>query len=165
MYRCLVILFFLYSFLIPGASAQNTSTDATQLVNQSRITMGGVEELKAIKLIHTKSVGHYYLLEQSERPEGPWLSINQATEEWRDVDNGYIHRSYEQTGVFEGKTVEITAGGMSIMGSGGGFRPNPNNVAPMEELLATAPERVLLNALAATDLKFVGTEVVQGTRN
>ena len=72
--------------------------------------MGGLDKLKAIKSIHSKSVGHFYLLEQSERPEGPWLVIYQETEEWRDVEHGNIRRHYKQNGVFTSDVTEIVAG-------------------------------------------------------
>lgn len=165
MYICFLIAVLSCSLSVETAFAQNKTTNAKQLVNQSIAAMGGIDKLKAIRSIHTRSVGHFYLLEQSERPDGPWLTVNQATEEWRDVENGGIRRSYEQSGVFEGKTTEIITGGISVVDNGNGFGPNPGNIAPTEELLATAPERILLNALAASDLRYAGTEMVQGTLN
>jgi len=159
MYRYLAILLFLV--LVQYTPAQNNSTDATQLVNDSVNAMGGADKLNAIRTIHTKSVGHTNLLEQSERPDGPWYVVYQKTEEWRDVEHGNIRRTYEQTGVQEGNGTDIIANGVSVSLNGTNFVPNPANIQPTKELLATAPERVLLNALAASDLKFEGTETIQ----
>src|ERR1700742_1277243 len=101
------------------APAQTKRPDAKALVERSVNAMGGVEKLKAIKSIHTHSVGHFYLLEQSERPEGPWLSVNQATEEWRDVEGGRIRRTYELSGVYTGKTTDIIEDAVSVTDGGG----------------------------------------------
>ena len=158
------VLFFLFFSATFGIS-QASKPDAKVLVERAINAMGGAEKLQAIKSIHTRSIGHFYLLEQSERPEGPWLTVNQATEEWRDVEHGRLRRTYELSGVYTGKTTDITEDGISVSDGGGGFAPNPDNVAPVEEQLAMAPERVLLNALAAPDLKYVGEETVQGTPN
>jgi hypothetical protein len=147
--------------LVQYTPSQNNSKDARQLVNNSINAMGGAEKLNAIKLIHTKSVGHIYFLEQSERPNGPWYVDYQKTEEWRDVEHGNVRRTFEQTGIQEGNGTDIVANGVSASLNGTSFVPNPGNVQPIEENLATAPERVLLNALAASDLKYEGTEVIQ----
>ena len=155
----------LCALFLQTAFSQNRSASAKQLVDDSIAAMGGAEKLRSIKVIHTKSVGHYNLLEQSERPDGPWLSINLSTEEWRDVDGGNIRRSYEQNGIFTGKTTEIIARDMSIIDNGNGFGPNPDNIPQTRELLAIAPERILLNALAASDLQYSGTKVIQGSTN
>jgi len=165
MYRSLAILLLLCSYLVCETSAQKNSTDARQLVNQSIAAMGGLDKLKAIKSIHTKSVGHFYLLEQSERPEGPWLVIYQETEEWRDVEHGNIRRHYKQNGVFTSDVTEIIADGTSAADNGNGFGPGENKVDQTEELLAMAPEKVLINALDAPDLQYVGKKVVQDTVN
>jgi hypothetical protein len=78
--------------------------------------------------------------------------VYQKTEEWRDVEHGNIHRTYEQTGVQEASGADIVANGVSVSLNGKDLVPNPGNIQPTEELLATAPERILLNALAASDL-------------
>jgi hypothetical protein len=139
--------------------------DARNMVERALTAMGGADKLKAIKSIHTHSVGHFYLLEQSERPDGPWLSVNQATEEWRDVEHGWLRRSFELSGVYTGKTIQMVVDGTSFTDSGGGFAPDPDNLLPVEELLAMAPERVLFNALDSPDLHYIGEERVQGTVN
>ena len=165
MQRSLAILLLLCSCLVCETSAQKNSTDARQLVNQSIAAMGGLDKLKAIKSIHSKSVGHFYLLEQSERPEGPWLVIYQETEEWRDVEHGNIRRHYKQNGVFTSDVTEIVADGKSAADNGNGLGPGENKVDQTVELLAMAPEKVLINALDAPDLQFAGKKVVQDTLN
>jgi len=165
MQRSLAILLLLCSCLVCETSAQKNSTDARQLVNHSIAAMGGLDKLKAIKSIHTKSVGHFYLLEQSERPEGPWLVIYQETEEWRDVEHGNIRRHYKQNGVFTSDVTEIVADGKSAADNGNGLGPGENKVDQTVELLAMAPEKVLINALDAPDLRLAGKKVVQDTLN
>jgi hypothetical protein len=91
--------------------------------------------------------------------------VNQTTEEWRDLESGSVRRTYEQSGVYTGKTTEIIAGGISVLTTENGSSPNPGNIAPTEELLAMAPERVLLNAAAAPELRYAGEETIQGSLN
>ena len=165
MHRYFAILFCLVFILVQNVPSQNNSSDARKLINDSINAMGGAEKLNAVKSIHTRSVGHTNLLEQSERPDGPWYVVYQKTEEWRDVEHGNIHRTYEQTGVQEASGADIVANGVSVSLNGKDLVPNPGNIQPTEELLATAPERILLNALAASDLKFEGEEVIQGVRH
>jgi hypothetical protein len=165
MYNCFLTALLSLLLLIAAAFGQNETTDAKQIVNRSIAAMGGIDKLRAIRMIHTKSVGHFYYLEQSERPEGPWYVDYQKTEEWRDVEKGSLRRSYERSGIEEGRETDVVADGMSISDAGNGFAPNPNNIAPTEELLAIAPERILLNALAAADLAYAGTETVQSYPN
>ena len=160
------LFFFLFLFLFPTAAFPKPVTlDAKKLIERSLAAMGGAEKLRAIKSIHTHSVGHFYLLEQSERPDGPWLTVNQATEEWRDVEHAWLRRTFEQSGVYTGKTTQVIADGVAISDGGGGFAPDPNNIAPIEEFLAMAPERVLFNAFDSAELKYAGEEMVQGTIN
>lgn len=152
--------------LFPSVAFPDYKTpDPKYLIERALSGMGGADRLRAIKSIHTHSVGHFYLLEQSERPEGPWLTVNQATEEWRDVENGRLRRTFEQSGVYVGKTTQMVADGLSFTDGGKGFMADPDNLAPIEELLAVSPERVLLNALDAIDRKYAGEEIVQGTIN
>ena len=169
-FRVFMNKFFCYLLLIlfclaKTAPAQPEKTKGRSLVERSIAAMGGSAKLSAIKSLHTRSAGHFYLLEQSERPDGPWFSVNQTTEEWRDSEHGSIRRTYEQSGVYTGKTTEIVAGGISVSDTGNGFSPNPGNLPPTEELLAMAPERALLNAMAASDLRYAGEETIQGSLN
>src|SRR5690349_9958529 len=101
-------LLFLLCLLFPTyLYAKHNTPDPKELINRSIAAMGGLDKLKAIRSIHTKSVGHFNLLEQSERPEGPWLVIYQETEEWRDVEHGYVRRSYKLNGVFTSSVTEV----------------------------------------------------------
>jgi hypothetical protein len=157
---------FLFCFLlITSVDANHKTPDSKELVNNSIAAMGGLDKLKAIKSIHTTSVGHFNLLEQSERPAGPWLVIYQETEEWRDVERGFIRRSYRQNGVFTSSVTEIVADGASAADNGNGLGPGGNNIEQTAELLAMAPEKILLNAIEAQDLRFAGTKMVQDTLN
>ena len=156
---------FVIAFWAMPLQAFVAKLDARSLVQRAINGMGGLEKLQAIRTIHTHSVGHFYLVEQSERPDGPWLTVNQATEEWRDVEHAGLRRTFEQSGVYTGKTTQIASDGIAVTDAGNGFSPDPDSLPPIEETLAMAPERVLLNALAASDLRYVGEERVQGTIN
>ncbi|MGC4048662.1 MAG: hypothetical protein QM757_03930 [Paludibaculum sp.] len=65
------------------------------IVEQSLAALGGRSQLESIHSLHLIGFGHYYLIEQSERPAGPWIVRYEQTEEWRDVSGG--RRRVEKT--------------------------------------------------------------------
>jgi hypothetical protein len=81
------------------------------------------------------------------------------------VEHGRVRRSYKLNGVFTSNVTEIVADGASAADNGNGLGPGGNNIEQTAELLAMAPEKILLNAMEASDLLYAGTKVVQDTLN
>lgn len=68
------------------------------LVLGSIEAMGGTEQLRDLHALKLKGIGHRYMLEQSERPEGLWLLDYFQISEERDLDHGRIRRETKSRG-------------------------------------------------------------------
>ena len=60
--------------------------------------MGGQEKFEAIHSAAFKGIGLPYMLEQSERPEGPWLLDYFEISELRDFDKGRLRQEIKSKG-------------------------------------------------------------------
>jgi hypothetical protein len=142
--------------------------DARAIVNRSIAALGGEAALRNIRTLHLETIGHDFYIEQSERPEGPFIVGYTSTSEDRDVAGGRarIERSNRsmqtpdwsppQTTIFDGATVAISAGGR--------FAPVTWRGDDTEERITLAPERLLFVALAAPDLAVAPDVTRQGVR-
>lgn len=110
--------------------------DARMVVQQAIDAMGGEARLRQMHVLKVEAVGHRYLLDQSERPEGPWIAIYEQRTELRDVDRQRARRTIE--------TRDIQSPTWS-----GGTRTT------VDEMLALEPERLLFTARDATDLHLL----------
>lgn len=161
----IVILFFACAF---GIAAQ-TDEKAQEAVKKALQAMGGLEKLQAVKILQFKANGHQFLLEQSERPAGPWLvAYNQITET-RDLEKGNVRRetvSLNPGTVEPSSLTTIVADGAAAVKVGDDLRPfSMSQTEEAEESIALAPERVLLTALEAKDLRLEKSEMLQNVRH
>jgi hypothetical protein len=137
----------------PSALWAKTSNeaDAQELVKAAIRAMGGESQLRSIDAVSLKGIGHRYMLEQSERPEGPWLLDYFQIAETRD----YRHERLRQTVVSRGcnstecwKSAEWSAPSTVIVAdhlavtvkNGTGSAARASVVQTAEESLALAPE-------------------------
>jgi hypothetical protein len=150
---------------VNASKTASSSDDKAKLWLQSALeAMGGGERLRAIKSVSLKGNGHTNLLEQSERPEGPWIVSYEEINELRDLEGRRLRQTIITRGAAAGP--EIT----SINSEGkatsfiAGAQPAPFRSAPAsDEWLALSPERVLLTALAAPDLHTESDTMMQGS--
>ena len=76
--------------------------------------MGGAAQLLALKALRFKGNGHTYLLEQSERPEGPWIVNYEEVSELRDFAGRRLRQEVVTRGPAAGpEMTSITAEGMT----------------------------------------------------
>src|SRR4051812_28134451 len=59
--------------------------NASGLLRQAIEAMGGEQQLRSLKTLDITAIGHVNLLEQSERPEGPWIVDYKQIKEVRDL--------------------------------------------------------------------------------
>lgn len=148
-----------------GASG-SSAPDAKQLIEAAATAMGGLEKLAAIRAVKFSADGHQNLLEQSERPEGPWIVSYDAVTELRDFENNRFRQEKEDKSAAigaAGKSVVVVAGGIAAMERAG--RQFPGGTAQVfetEASLALSPERLPATALAAGDLHGEADVVLQG---
>src|SRR6267142_2288051 len=91
--------------LLHGSTARSTlvyaSTDdrAVALVHSAIKKMGGEENLRSLQGVQIERIGHSYSIEQSERPEGPWLVNYEQVTELRDYANQRLRRTTQTRSV------------------------------------------------------------------
>jgi hypothetical protein len=153
-----------FSLLILAAApkpalAQGTARDVLQA---AMTAMGGEDRLRAITALTYHAVGERQMVEQSERPSGPYFIDHFTITETRDIAGRRTriestHQAYaadhwwvkdapaSAVVVLNGETSAIDANG--TFQYAGGYQVESN-----DDQFAFAPERVLLTAAAAADL-------------
>src|ERR1051325_727653 len=166
--NCIVIVVSLLFVACPALAFANSpeGQEAKTYVQAAAAAMGGMDRLQALKDLHLQAVGHWHMLEQSERPEGPWLVIYDNVQEWRDLEKQRLRQTSEDSDPASpqlNKTTLVVADGVAALEAGGQMRPfTMARVQDAEEWLALGPERVLLTALAANDLHSERDTILQG---
>jgi hypothetical protein len=145
-----------------SAPPASTHARAVELVHQSMDALGGEEKLRAVHAMEIKGVGFVNELEQSERPEGPWLPNFIQTDEVRDfaqfrmrtaTQNRTLNFSGWDNAAWSTAATNLTAGGVAVRTAQGKFAPNPASWAlDDEETLAFDPLHVFILANEAPDL-------------
>ncbi len=138
---------------------------AKSLVQSAIDAMGGEEALRAIKSVQIDGIGHENMLEQSERPTGPWLINYMEISELRDIEGNRLRRTTKTHNIQSNgwsSLNTVIAGGVAAVERNGRFFPFLHREAQeADERLALAPDRALLLALAAADLRLEADTVIQ----
>lgn len=130
--------------------------------------MGGEQKLRALSMMKLEGIAHQYFLEQSERPEGPWLVDYQEFSELHETSAMRLRRTTRSRSILspEGRTVTtyVNAGAAAFNFNGRFFPAPASEVQEAEELLALMPEHALLHALEAQDLREESGTTLQGVK-
>jgi hypothetical protein len=118
--------------------------------------MGGEKKIRDLSGLRLEAMAQRNMLEQSERPEGPYIVESEKIEESLDFAQGNWKRTtkalvaiqpeFTMTEVVAGDTAALSFDGNAVPASG-------EQLQHAREALALSPARVLLTALAATDLR------------
>lgn len=155
------------SLITASLAAQKADEAAKKQIQSSIQAMGGEQALRGLKTLKMTGISHLNLLEQSERPDGPWLVQYQQFSELRDLENNRARVLLESsrptpTGMAWAGASLIVADGVAAFESRGKLFPsNPQEVVKFEQKTALAPERVLFTALESADLRMDKDTVVQ----
>jgi hypothetical protein len=111
-------------------------TDARATVRAAIDAMGGEAKLRALRTVRIRGIGHQNMLEQSERPEGPWLVSYRQVDELRDHAAGRIaqhltSRDYNSPDDWSGYTRLLSSGAVAYARGG---RMGPGRAADAKEL-------------------------------
>lgn len=139
------------------SGAPSTPQAARSWVQEAMSAMGGEARLRAIKTTRFESYGHWHMLEQSERPEWPWIVSYERSTEAHDYNRNALWQETEGRSLGNpegGKAAMMIADGVAQIEVGGQKRPfGMAQVEDAEEWLAMTPERILLLAADASDLR------------
>ena len=139
------------------ATAQKTPApagSAQDAVRAALSAMGGEDAIRGIHTLEIKSTMQRNALEQSERPEGPYIEEYRHITEWRDVaahrwkqtyQAEFAFYKFDSTAIVADGAVARKAGEKIVAGSAG-------DMEFAEDVFALGPERVLVTAMAAPDL-------------
>jgi len=147
---------------LAGRAATPQAADARALLRPAVDAMGGEQRLAGLQSLTLDVVGHNLALEQSERPEGPWLTIYHQRLEVRDYahdrrwmqnqQRSWVNPSWS-TPMAQVAAGDVSAMAVTAQGTMRWARGAPALVKTKDETFALAPERVLLTARAAADLR------------
>jgi len=158
------LIVMLLSFFGPCAQGQ-TGSSATDLMHGSLIAMGGEEKIRALKTLHFEASLIRSELEESERPEGPYILENDQVEEWRDLEQKAWKNTNKLHGAMQPEFLitSIVSNGAASLAYDGQARPASGQQLQLaDEALTLSPERVLLTALSSPDLRRLPDLTLQG---
>lgn len=151
--------------LTNGVHSQTPRRGAITLLRQALEAQGGEKQLRSIQTVQWSAMGYRNELEESERPEGPYIKDFLSV---REVDDYTNHRwlSHTEASVYplyKSETTTVVAGEIAMQSGGGPFSPgSPQTVQIARERMALNPERLLLTALDAPDVSREEGTMLQG---
>jgi len=139
------------------AVAQQNQNSARQYLQKAAEVMGGEQALRNIKTERTEYLGHRFFLEQSERPDGPWIIGYDTGTEFRDYVHGGLRQDSVQRGLGQEEgspSSATTVEGITQANVGDKHRPGSlSQLAEAEEALDFSADRLVLHGLDAADLR------------
>ena len=155
-----------------GASQTPASSSVSAWLSGAAEAMGGEAKLRALGGVETSGVSVWYHREQSERPEGPWLTSFTDFTDVRSFGADAVRRTSRARGFSTNDWVDNTewtslsailvTSGVGVSRTSSTFTPvgTPPDLAALPVRLA--PERVILAARDAPDRHVEPDEVVDG---
>jgi hypothetical protein len=147
---------------------------ARRLVDDAMTALGGEARLRAISVVRLKAMRTRNALEQSIRPDGPYIDTVDDLVETRRFDRPALRDDLRARGFAAAwadgakwvTTVTLVSGGEAFAMRDGPMAPaNHAGVQAAEESLALGPERVLLTAADAADLHREAPAMLHGFRH
>ena len=160
-----IIFLIVVLFLIPIYPQHS----AKEILNKSFEAMGGREKLDNLKSVEIQRIGYRHFIEQSERPEGPWISSYTQTHEIKDLTKHNIWREVKNRfwiNVKWSDTYSVKANDVVMMKRNGKeFPGQPAQLQKDKEYLRTSPERILITAEKSGNLKYDGEKKFNGLKH
>src|SRR5579872_235988 len=167
----------LVCFIAFAALPAHAQTSAKSIVVQSADAMGGTALLRSIHSVEDVYVGERQMVEQSERPTGPYLIDHFEVDEVRDLNTGNVWSQSQHWGYAgsqwwlqqtkpDTQTSILNGNVQALIGSDGKQQyAGASGVSLQRDTFAFAPERLLLTALAAPDLRRLPDVIDHGMRH
>ena len=154
---------------LSGSTAFAASpADAADLLHEALRQMGGEDKIKALHGVRFHARGYRNMLEQSERPEGPYIVEYQDVSQGRDLDHARWKQETELSWEIQPSiklTIVASDGAVSQDFGGQPFPASAARLQQAEEELELGPERVLLTALSAPDVHLEPDAALQSVPN
>jgi hypothetical protein len=151
------------SLLMPPTTRAADARSAA-ILNQAIRAQGGEQILRSIRTVRLEAFGYRNELEESERPEGPYITeFDTLTEvhdfagnRYRSITDGVVYPVFKLSSgsVANGNVVMRVAGDTQRAGS-------PQDLETIREAMALSPERLLITAIDAPDTHIEPDSVLQ----
>lgn len=141
-----------------------SSQSATDLLHAGLTAMGGEEKIRALTGLQFHAIAQRNMLEQSERPEGPYIVESHEVTESIDFANSNWKRTAKIRAAFQPEFAmeETVAGGVAARKFDSNDAPGTGEQLQLaQEALALSPARVLLTGLASSDLRRLPDTTLQ----
>jgi len=154
----------LIALLLAAAALSPRAASPRDLVQTAVTRMGGTEALRRLDTLRLEWVGYVNLLEQSERPEGPWIPAIARTSEVWDAPRGRWNETQQASVADDDYTLRtIVDGEAAARRYGDRWLPAGSaDVDAAREWMSLSPQAVLREALAAPDLRAEASREFQG---
>lgn len=136
------------------------------LLRQAIDAQGGEAGLRAIRNVRWEASGYRNELEQSERPEGPYITDFLSITEVDDYEAGRSRRTVDAKvyPVYKDNSAVVFADDIAMQSSGGPFSAGTPQTAQLaRERMKLNPERLLITALDAPDVHCEPDTTLQNT--
>ena len=160
------VLAFAVLLSVTANPMQAADPSAILMVHRALEAQGGEHKLRALHSVQSEATGYRNELEQSERPEGPYITEFDRVSEVVDFDG---HRYGFRTEAFvppEDRSASgfVVDGDVAMSIRGGANGPgSTQQVQIAHERIALSPAHLLLTALDAPDLHFEQSTTLQST--
>lgn len=150
--------------LLISGSAYAADQKSASLLHQALEAQGGEQKLRALRNVQWEASGYRNELEQSERPEGPYVTEFDTISEIHDMA-GDRYRNVTEAAVYP--VFKFSTGNVMVHGVGMRFSGaqkaagSPAQVEIIRERLELSPERLLVTALDAGDTHAEPDRVLQ----
>lgn len=142
--------------------------NAQQILNRCVQEFGGEAKVKSIRYLKTSMLSHSHMLEQSERPQGPYIVVYEQGKEQIDlITPGFRKETNAKSIIYQSKQVEIFEKDLLVRKYGKRAFPMPKDFVQQARLsLWQNPLFILQQALQnAKNLRYVGNKTLQGVSN
>jgi hypothetical protein len=146
------------------SSAHAADPSARALVGQAIAAQGGEAALRSAQIVEWDFEGYRDMVEQSERPEGPYIPEFRSVREIHDFAGGRFAQMLDQRVFpeFQFSSGIVADRSAAIQLFGKNRAPDrADTVAASQDLLAVSPEHLLLTAFDAADLRMAPATILQ----
>jgi hypothetical protein len=137
---------------------------STALLHRAMEAQGGEVKLRALKNVRWDASGYRNELEESERPEGPYITDFLTVTEIHDFEGKRFRASRDASvyPVYKTSSVTVVDGNFAMRSNDGPpAAGTPQQVELIRERMALSPERLLVTAVDAPDVHLEADTVLQ----
>jgi hypothetical protein len=148
------------AFGVPAAVQPSTAVTAAAWLHFAAAALGGEQKLRALAAVRISGVSAWRGREQSERPEGPWITTFTEFTDTRVFAANAVRRTFRTRGpvtidddAWTGDAAVLVVDDVALRKDGDRLvqTPTPWDLGAVP--LALGPERVVITALDARDLR------------